>query len=237
MVRLVRQRGMTLVEILVIVAIVALVASVAVASIGSLGRTRLRGSAYMVAAAVQRAFSYAATHGENARIVVDLDEHVLTIEGGEGRLLVDRSVEGGVEDPDEEGDEVPADEGGGDEEDSFDFDLGVETLTEQIRTGFHAGEVPRYKPPVFAPIPGHAFDGRELEPRVQFLAVHSFLYDEPKREGEAYIYFFPDGMGDHAVVQLTNRAGEIYSVEVQPLMGRAAVYNYAFVPDLAGELD
>lgn len=222
---------MTLVEIMVVVAIMALVAAVSVASIGSLGRTRLKGSAYLVAAAVQRGFSYAATHGENARLVIDLDENLLTIERGEGKLLMDRSVDGGVKDPEDE-EEQPDEATPEESEEGFDFDLGVETLTQQIRTGFHSGEVPRYQPPIFAPIEDSRFDGRELEPRVEFLAVHSRLYDEPKQDGKAYVYFFPDGFGDHAVIQLTNSASEIYSVEVLPLMGKARVHNYAFLPEL-----
>ncbi len=231
------QSGMTLVEIMVAVAIVALVAAVSVASIGSLGTTRLKGSAYLVAAAVQRGFSYSATHGQNARLVVDLDEQVLSLEGGEGKLVIDREVEGGVGEPGEDEETgkdpssktpEPAEQG---------FDLGVETLSEQIRSGFHSGEVPRYKPPVFAPIGDRRFDACELEPRVTFLAVYSVLYDEPRREGKAYVYFFPDGFGDHAVIQITNTSGEIFSVEVMPLMGRARVHNFAFVPDLEEEME
>jgi len=225
---------MTIVEIMVIVAIAALVASVAVASIGSLGRVRLRGSSYLVASAIQRGFSYAATHGESARLVIDLDEHTVTLEQGEGRLLIDRSVEGGVEElSEEERAEMEAE--AEPEEEEVTFDLGVESLTQQIRNGFHQGEVPRYKPPVFAPIGDKRFDARHLEPRVVFLAVYSPLYDEPKREGKAYIYFFPDGMGDHAVVQLQNKAGQVHSVEVQPLTGRARVYNYPYVPTFQEE--
>ncbi|MBW2260767.1 MAG: hypothetical protein JRG91_02255 [Deltaproteobacteria bacterium] len=227
---------MTIVEIMVVVAIAALVASVAVASIGSLGRVRLRGSSYMVAAAIQRGFSYAATHGEAARLVIDLDEHTVTLEQGEGRLLIDRSVEGGVKElTEEELEEMEAGSEGEDEEGGVKFDLGVETLTQQIRNGFHQGEVPRYKPPVFQPVGDRRFNAKRLEARVVFLAVYSPLYDEPKREGKAYIYFFPDGMGDHAVVQVQNNAGQVHSVEVQPLSGRAKVYNYPYVPTFQEE--
>jgi hypothetical protein len=223
---------MTIIEVMVIVAIAALLAAVAVASVGSLGRTRLMGSAYLVAAAIQRGFSYAATHGESARLLIDLDENTLTLEHGEGRLLIDTSVEGGVKEPGEEELEAMAGEKAKeDEEEEVEFDLGVETLTQQIRSGFHQGEVPRYRPPMFEPIDDDRFVGRSLETRVVFLAVHSPLYGEPKREGKAYVYFFPDGMGDHAVVQLENKAGQVYSVEVQGLTGRARVYNYAYVPD------
>ena len=229
---------MTIVEIMVIVAIAALIASVAVASIGSLGKVRLRGSSYLVASAIQRGFSYAATHGEAARLVIDLDEHTVTLEQGEGRLLIDRSVEGGVKELTEEEleeMEAGAEPEGEDGEGSVKFDLGVETLTQQIRNGFHQGEVPRYKPPVFQTIGDRRLDARRLEPRVVFLAVYSPLYNEPKREGKAFIYFFPDGMGDHAVVQVQNKAGQVHSVEVQPLTGRAKVYNYPFVPEFQQE--
>lgn len=234
---------MTIVEILVVVAIAALVASVAVASIGSLGRVRLRGSTYLVAAAIQRGFSYSATHGESVRLMLDFEENVLTLEHGEGRLLIDKSEEGGVHElTEEELDELEAEEAARLEEEEeegggVEFDLGVETLSQQIKSGFHQGEVPRYKPPMFEPIADRRFQARRLERRVVFLAVHSPLYAEPKRDGKAYIYFFPDGMGDHAVVQLQNKAGQVYSVEVQPLTGRAKIYNYAHVPEVIEEED
>jgi type II secretion system protein H len=224
-----RQQGMTIVEIMVVVAIAALVTSIAVVSIGSMGKVRLRGSATRVAAAVQRGFSYSATQGESVRLVLDMEEDTITLEHGEGRLLIDTSVEGGVGVAEEE--DEPAPEPEEEDEEEVKFDLGVQTLTEQIRSGFHQGEVPRYKPPMFQTISDRTWSGMNLEPRVSFLAVHSPLYAEPKQDGTAYIYFFPDGMGDHAVVQLENRAGQIYSVEVQPLLGRARIHNYAYVPE------
>jgi len=232
------ESGMTIVEILVVLAIVALAASISVATIGSLGRTRLRSSSYLVAAAVQRGFSWAATHGEAVRLVIDLDDSTLTLEHGEGRLLVDKSVEGGVEEEmEEEGEPTEKEAAPAKAEGGFlpEFDLGVETLSEQIKSGFHQGEVPRYKPPVFKPIPDKRFEERELEPRIVFLGVYSPLYEEPKRDGKAFIYFFPDGMGDPAVIHLQNPGGQITSVEVQSLSGKARIYNYPFVPEFREE--
>ena len=229
-----REAGVTLVEVIVVVAIAALVAGITIASIGSLGRTRLRGSAFKTAAAIQRGFSYAATHGEATRLVVDIDENTFTLERGEGRLLLDTSVEGGMEDRDEEDEEGGNVESEAPEEpeDEFSLDLGLDSLTSQIQSGFHSGEVPRYKPPVFQPVSNKRFNEKPFDKGVTVLAVHSPLYIEPKQDGQAYIYFFPDGMGDPAVIQLQNDAGLVYSVEVQPLMSRARIHNYAYVPEL-----
>ncbi len=233
------ESGMTLVEIMVAVAIVAIVTAGAVVTFGSMGRVKLRGAAYMVAAGIQRGFSWSATHGEPARLVIDLDEDTLTIEHGEGRLLIDRTKKDGLEDEDEDEGEEKQEGGpydgskGGSASGAAgaEFDLGVETLSEQIRMGFHEGEVPRYKPPSFEPITDKRWDGMSLEDGIEFVAVYSLLYAEPQQDGKAYIYFYPDGMGDHAVIQLSSKSGQIYSVEVLSLVGKARIHDFAFVPE------
>ncbi|MFH1438375.1 MAG: hypothetical protein ABIJ56_21885, partial [Pseudomonadota bacterium] len=199
--------GMTYMEIMVAIAIVALVASGVIVGFSSLSRSRLKSSAYLIIAAAQRGFSYATARNEHVRLTLDLDENTILFESTEGKLLIDKKKleeEYMEQEEEEEGDEEDLDVGeeAGSGGPSGDFDLGVSTLAERIRDGFHAGEVPKYKPPSFLPIGGRAFAERSLEGGVKFFAVYSQLFEDERREGKVYIYFFPDGTADHTAIQL-----------------------------------
>jgi len=50
-------------------------------------------------------------------------------------------------------------------------------------------------------------------------------------EGKAYIYFFPGGLAEHAIVQLSDGDDRVYSVETHPISGRAVIYNFPVDPE------
>ena len=56
-----------------------------------------------------------------------------------------------------------------------------------------------------------------------------------RERGKGYIYFWPGGQSEHAVVQLVDNADHVYSVEVHPLTGRARIYPYAYEPEELNE--
>ncbi|HLU47526.1 MAG TPA: hypothetical protein VK116_05555, partial [Planctomycetota bacterium] len=59
----------------------------------------------------------------------------------------------------------------------------------------------------------------------------------PLTDGNGAIYFFPGGQSEHAVVHLENQDGEVFSVEIAPLTGRAKVYAFAYEPESLSEAD
>ena len=59
---------------------------------------------------------------------------------------------------------------------------------------------------------------------------------EPLEQGKGAVHFFPGGMTEHAVIQLSDGADAIYSVEIHPLTGRAQIYPEAYEPkELLGD--
>ena len=52
----------------------------------------------------------------------------------------------------------------------------------------------------------------------------------PLDEGKGAIHFFPGGLTEHAVLQLSDGTDSVYSVEVHALTGRCRVYPKAFEP-------
>jgi general secretion pathway protein H len=79
----------------------------------------------------------------------------------------------------------------------------------------------------FAPIEKFGFDGepsRALDRGVRYRAVQTEHDETPRVEGRAYLYFWPGGDTERAVIQL-NRDGdeEGLTVVVSPLTGRARI--------------
>lgn len=238
--------GFTFVEIMVVIAIVSMVAAGVILGVSSVSRSKLRSSAFMMAASVQRAFSYATTRNESVRLVLDIDERVILFESTEGSVLIDKeNLEGKTDEEEDAGKEkteadaetAPGGGGGllGGGTDTGKFSLGVDQLAERIKNGFHTGEVPRYKPPTFAPVADSQLAERQLDDGVAFYAVYSQLFDGEKKDGKAYVFFFPDGTADHTVVQLQGKSGEIYTVEILPWSARVKIYDYLYVPDFEDE--
>jgi general secretion pathway protein H len=71
-----------------------------------------------------------------------------------------------------------------------------------------------------------------LDTGIRFLQVHTTHQDQPQEKGQAYIYFFPSGTAENAVVQLEGDEDDIMTVEVFALQGNAKVHTGAF--DLDG---
>lgn len=88
-----------------------------------------------------------------------------------------------------------------------------------------------YKRPPFKRLEGRGGQDRELEGKAVF--SKAFTPHEPKArtEGRAYVYFFPGGLTEHSIVQISDGDDRVYSVEVHPLTGRAVIHTTAIEPE------
>lgn len=209
---------MTLIEILIVIMIVALAAVGITFAVGALTRTRLRSGCVKIMAASRFAYDRAVSQGTTVRVLIDTDENTLSIEEAHGRVTLAR-----MDDPRRENAEG--------EDDSAAVDpwaAAQQRLEETMRPSFGASP--------FSPIRGS--DGETLsryEPQsigdaiqvVQVILPHE---PEPRQSGKGAIYFFPHGMTEHAVVQLSD-GNNIYSVEIHPLTGRGKVHTFPFEPE------
>ncbi|MCU0663849.1 MAG: prepilin-type N-terminal cleavage/methylation domain-containing protein [Myxococcota bacterium] len=98
-----------------------------------------------------------------------------------------------------------------------------------------AGSAKGYRRPSFAPVEGKAGQPHELGGQTQFAAVYTPHDPRGRKEGKAFLYFFPGGLTEHAIVQLTDGEERTYSLEIHPLTGRAVVHTEAIEP--AEDLD
>ena len=189
------------------IALIAVVTAVAVGGSGMLGNSRLRSAATMVLSAIRTATTRANTIGRPVRIVFDFEERRVVLEEARGRMLRDREDETGA--------------------------VGAEPATEAEREAKeYANEVlegPRAPKPQFSAI-GEFGDesgdgpGRELGSGIELRLVQTEHDDDAIVDGRAYLYFWPGGGTERAVIQLV-RSGdsEGLTILVSALTGRAKI--------------
>jgi general secretion pathway protein H len=96
-------------------------------------------------------------------------------------------------------------------------------------TGGKAG----YRGPRFEPAEGTSGEPRDLAGDTAFLKVFSPHEPKPREEGKAYVYYFPGGVAEHTIIQLTDGDEEdphVYSIEIHPLSGRAEIHDFELEP-------
>jgi len=203
-------RGFTLVEILVVVALIAVLGGAVVSGSGLLGGNRLRAASGLVVSAVRLAGTRANGTGHPVRLVFDLDAKKLILEETSDRMLRVKETD--------------------DQRESEGAAAGAEPATEIERASTEYADSivkgPRAPRARFQPIPiGSDADpaGRDLGLGVSYREVQTEHDHRPRKEGRAYLYFWPGGGTERAVVQLMRGEDDVLSVTVNPLTGRARI--------------
>lgn len=201
--------GFTLIELLIVVALIAgLVATVLFGS-GMFSGARLRGAATLVMSGVRLGIARANSTGRATRMVFDLDAKTVSLEETAGRMLI--SKEGEEDDP------TAGAAGGNDAE------------REAVEAAQGILDGPRAPRPTFSAVAeflgeGGKQSGRELGQGVRYLAVQTEHDPEPRVDGKAYLYFWPGGSTERAVIQLAREGdSDGLSVTVSGLTGRAKI--------------
>jgi general secretion pathway protein H len=205
------QRGLTLIEILVVLSLVAVVTGVGLMGSMQLPSARLRGSATMITSAIKVAFTRATATSKNVRLVMDLDQRKVWLEESSAPMLVQSK------------DKSPA--------------AGADPVTQAERAALEDGERlmkgPAVLKPRFKPIRTVGFGdaapakgGKPLGRGVSFRSVQTAHDDSPRKDGRAYLYFWPGGLTERAAIQLHigEGADEVtLTLAVAPLTGKVTV--------------
>ncbi|MBI3202483.1 MAG: prepilin-type N-terminal cleavage/methylation domain-containing protein [Myxococcales bacterium] len=203
-----RQRGLTLVETLIVVALIALMGGAVIYGSGMLTSSRQRAAATLIASAVRMGITRANTSGRPVRLVFDLEKHRVALEETRGVMLRKKEEKNT----------------GGGAEAATDVEKQASAEASRILEG------PRAPKAEFSPVKQFGFDGddpaagRELGAGVKFKQVQTDHDEEPRTGGRAYLYFWPGGGTERAVVQIVREGDkEGLSVVVSPLTGRAKI--------------
>jgi len=210
------RRGLTLIEVLVVMAIVALIMGAVVVGSGQTDSARLHHSATMITGAVRVAFSRATATSKSLRLVLDFEKNEIWLEEGTQPMLVqskDLTGTGGAA-------AATAAEQQAQEESGR-----IVKGPTAPKTSFK--EIDAMGVAASTPGKGH----KPLEPRVRIRRVHTAHDAEPRTEGRAYLYFWPGGQTERAVIQLAVGAGnddkDAMSLVVAPLTGKITIKDGA----------
>jgi general secretion pathway protein H len=203
-------RGLTLVEVLIVVTLIAVLSGAVVFGSGMMQSSRLRAAATLVMTSVRFAATHANSTGHPVRVVFDLENQSILLEEAQGsRMLRQR-------DTTRTGGAAAATEA----------EKTARAESERILEGPSA---PRAE---FKPVSELGFDaedpskGRALESGARIAQVQTEHDEDPITSDRAYLYVWPGGRTENAVVFLKRDsadAEEGLSVVVSALTGRAKI--------------
>jgi hypothetical protein len=206
-------------EVMIVFAIVAAVTILSVAGLRSFAKTDLRNSANRMAGAIRFLFDRASTTGKVHRLVLDFDTGKYWAEVTNDAFIMAAGKET------EESRQKLAERIAKEEE--------ARRRAEEREASF-AGQIPsKYLPKPFVPkrakfaaIGEMTIKPVTLKSSVLMADIYTPRLDQPIGVGRGYLYFFPLGMTEAAVIHLADKQREtFYSLVVHPLNGRVAIKN------------
>ncbi len=204
-----RRRGLTLIEVVIAIALIGLLTGSLLFGKNMLVGSRMKASATLIVSAVRFGLTRANSTGRPVRLVIDLDQKLLSLEEAGGSQMLrekGKDLSGGA---------APASSA----------EARARAESERIVEG------PRVARPTFSKLSGvtgtveELAAGRPLGDGVEVVLVRTEHDEEPVREGRAYVYFWPGGTTERAVIQL-KKAGDrdtALTVVLSPLTGRAKI--------------
>ena len=227
-----RQHGFTLVEVCITVAILALAAAVIIPGMNNVSRAELRKGARGMGTAVRSAYDHAALSGQTYRMVIKPGNGNIDLEASEETLNYDEQSGAFVaaargaeelnalrEHPGGTGKESA--HGAGKKSDDSKAQSGaLSALLGINKLGQKAAQAGFKK-----------IGGFDLGGSVRVLDLWTSGMDQPATEGEVYLYFFPNGYTQDALIHLEDSDKRVFTVKVAPLTGKSEFFDhYVEVP-------
>ena len=226
-------RGFTLIEVLLVVTIGAVLAGLAIRGLRSLRKADLREASAQMSGAMRYLFDRASTTGKSHRIVIDMETGTYWAEVSDDRFYIPRE---------ETVEQLQARE---EKEATEDEEAAQkrERAAREAESGKSAGanssfdlsklEVADFRPKRarFASFKDLALKPVKLK-KAKVRSVYTPRVTEPLTSGRAYVYFFPLGQTEPAIITLTDPESDdtIYSLVVHPITGRVRIYNQDVPP-------
>jgi hypothetical protein len=218
---------------ILVIALLGLVMGVAVRGVRSFAKSDLRASATKMSGAIRYLFDRASTTGRVHRLVIDFEAGRYWAEVSDDRYFMAREKE--TEQSRAEEAETAAKE----EEEA-------KKEEEAKANGDQAAvDITRYQPQEFRPKRAHFSSFKEMAVKPVALRngvkVHGLFTPRlaaPMSSGRGYIYFFPMGLTEAALVYLTDdHQQSFYTLVVHPLTGRVMIQNRFIDPPVDAQYD
>ncbi len=213
---------MTLVEIMIVIMLIAVLTTTIGAASAKLPAARLRRSSTSVTSAIRVAYFHAAARSRTTRLVFDLEKNLVWMEESDAPMLVQTR--------------------------SASASAGADPATVAEKAAIAEGKAFNAPPQIgrasYRMVPFDLASGTaeadekgklKLQPGIRFRQVQTGHDDAPRTIERAYLYFWPGGQTERAVVQLSigdksrpaSMDETVVSVETSPLTGKATVYSEA----------
>jgi general secretion pathway protein H len=206
-----KKAGFTLIELVIVVALLALVVTIVVPSIVNIIGANLRATVAEVAGAIRFTYDLAARKNVPFRLVFDLDEQAYWVESSSEKYLFDREKTG-------------VSEGRLSEEAEQEKERGRSRRF--INRGYiEGGEMwqPKGKPS-FSDFVGRYTKKKSLPEDIVFLDVWVAHQNDRVTAGRAYLYCFPTGMTERAVIHIGDDTEDTYTLVVKALTGLVKIH-------------
>jgi general secretion pathway protein H len=243
-----RAGGFTLIEVMVAVLVVSLILTLGVKGFRSITKSNLRESTAHMSGAIRYLFDRASITGKYYRLVIDLDGGKYWPEVSDDKFYAPNQAESEADRQKREAKEDARDEEarkrqekqqmlyGGGSSSSSSSSSSYSASSSFDMSKLDVGEF-RPKRPRFA-----AFKETSLKPvtlkKLKIKSVYTPRMTEPLTRGRAYLYFYPLGQTEPAVITLTDPTGEsVYSLVVHPITGKVKIYNQEVQPNLGVRYD
>jgi len=207
-----RERGLTLIEILITVAIIGLIMGLSVGFFRDSSEDALERVSNQLAGTIKYVFNESAVKNRYYRLVIDLSNPSFSVEASAEPFKVAATDEGVAAPP----------EGGTLPEAPPPSPEGEAATQPAPGGGTFSGAVSYLLKPI------------QLPESLRIKDVYVAHADKKIEEGKTAIYFFPDGWVEKAVINLSDEKGEVfYSLETQPISGRVKIRNeyYDYKPE------
>jgi len=212
------RRGFTLLEIVVSIAVISLILGVAISRMDTMLEWDMKKASGKLASTIRYLYNKATVEGLYIKLVLDFEEQVYWVEATSDPFVLSTGEEeaaskkGGFFDRKQEGAEG--------EEAAGEGAAAAETMEE----GSEEDYAIKPKEPTFSKVDSYLLKPTKLPGSVFFKDVYVEHGKGAIDGGKAEIYFFPNGMVEHAVINLRDDDDETnYSLETNPISGRVNI--------------
>jgi general secretion pathway protein H len=202
-----RNHGFTLIELVITISLMVMIMAMVVPSVSNITGINLKTSASRLAGAIRFTYDLAARKNSSFRVVFDLDENTYWVESSSEKFLLDRQKtevsDGELQPPDEE----------------------KRSRRFTSRSFIESGDMWKPKSRAsFSDFAGPMTKKAKLPDGISIDDVWVEHQDDRVTAGKAYLYCFPTGMTERAVIHLVDDDQDVYTLSVEALLGSVKIY-------------
>jgi len=207
-------RGFTLLELLIVITIIGVIAVIGGSVVSNSYKSKTRELSWRMASTVRYLYDTAAARGQTVRLVLDFESSSYWAEASVDKFLLERETSEEKKKREEEKVEKGRLRASMSEEEKEAAETGGEGEQSQVEpyeANFGVVEMP-------------LFEQKQLPRGIFFKDVYTMHDVEPIAGGRAFVYFFPTGYAEEAVINFRDEDDKRnLSVKISPLNGRVKI--------------